>query len=128
MAALSYLGAHWTLIIVVVLAVAVLGYLAFILKNWKAALAAVVLVMAGLAYQSADLAGYKRRVNEEAQAQVKLLNSRLAVLEAVSKAYNARAAYDAATIKKLEDEAKETPANSDQCLPADAARRVRSIR
>jgi cell division protein FtsB len=128
MAYLSYLGSNWVLVIICVLAVIVLGYLAFILKNWKIALAAIVLVCFGLAYQKANMDGYKRRVNEEAAAQVKLLNDRIATMTLVTALDAQRAKDDQEKISELERLASETPPNTGVCLDADATRRVRAIR
>jgi CBS-domain-containing membrane protein len=128
MAALSYIGAHWALIVVVVLATMALGYLAFVLRNWKVALAAIVLVCAGLAYQSADLAGYKRRVNEESAARITQLESRIAVLDTLQNDNARRALADSLEISRLEGLASETPPNNGACFDAATSRRVRDVK
>ena len=124
---LSYIVAHLGLILSVVVGTVALSAFAVFAKNWKAAVAALVLVGAGLAFQEADLGGYKRRVSEEAQEQVAILNGRLATLSAVTKAYNERSVMDAAKITELEDQARATPTNDGVCLDANSARRVRAI-
>lgn len=124
---ISYILAHLGLILSCVLGVVALSAVAVFAKNWKAAVAAVVLTIAGLAYQEADLGGYKRRLNEEAQAQVAILNGRIATLAAITKAYNERSIADAAKITELETQASETPKNDGSCFDAPTAHRVRSI-
>ena len=128
MAYLSYLGAHWALIIAVALVVIVLGALAWFLKNWKLAIAAFTVLAVGFAYQAVDMQGYKRRVTEDAARQVKVLQERLDTLNAINRAYSSRYADDQKKLSELEKQASETPPNSSPGLPADAARRVRNIR
>lgn len=125
---LSYFGANWVLVVLVLLGTVALGYVAFILRNWKLAVGAVVLVCVGLAYQKANMDGYKRRVNEEAQAQIKVLNGRLDALQHVAAEDALRAQRDSTEIAQLKKLASETPKNDSACLDVDAARRVRAIR
>lgn len=125
---LSYLGSNWVLVILVVLGTAALGYVSFILRNWKLALAAVLLVMLGLGYQKANMDGYKRKVNEDAQAQLTTLKHRLATLSLLNASDTKRAQADQATISELKRLARETPKNDGACLGIDAARRVRAIK
>lgn len=127
-ATLSYIGAHWALIIAVALAVIALGAASWFLKNWKLAVAAFAVLAAGFVYQAVDMQGYKRRVAEEAAIQVKLLQSRLDTVNAINQAYNARYSEDQKKLSELEKQARETPTNHSPCLDRDAARRVRSIR
>lgn len=127
MTTLSYLGSHWTLFVIVVLSVLGLAAASWFLKNWKLAAAAIVLTVAGLAYQSSNMDGYKRRVNEEAQAQVKTLQTRLLALSMITAADTQRATFDAYLNTKLDTLSRETPKNDSACLDADAARRVRAI-
>jgi len=124
---LSYVGSHFALIIATVLAVILLGAVAWFAKNWKVAVAAVAVVVAGLAYQQIDKSAYQRRVAEEAAAQVKTLQGRLNTVNAVNEAYGKRYASDQKELSELRKLARETPANSSPCLDRDAARRVRSI-
>jgi Flp pilus assembly protein TadB len=128
MAYLSYLGAHWALIIAVALVVIVLGALAWFLKNWKLAVAAFAVLAVGFAYQAVDMQGYKRRVAEDAARQVKVLQDRLDTLNAVNRAYSSRYADDQKKFSELEKKASETPPNSSVCLDRAGARRVQSIR
>lgn len=124
---LSYLGSHWLLFIGVLLAIVGLGAAAWFLKNWKFALAAIVVAVLGIAYQSANMEGYKRRVNEEAQAQIVLLQKRLLSMAMITQADNQRATADAYLNTKLDALSRETPYNASACLPVDATRRVRAI-
>lgn len=126
--ALSYIGAHWFLILSVILGTAGLAAFAWFTKNWKAALAAIVLVFAGLAYQSADLGGYKRRIDEEKAQQIQTLQNRILTLSIISAKDNQQAIADAYTNSKLKDLASETPRNDGPCLDAAAAHRVWAVR
>ena len=126
--ALSYIGAHWFLIISVIAGTIALVAFAWFTKNWKAALAAVVLVFAGLAYQSADLGGYKRRIDEEKAQEISQLRSRLAAVAFITASDTQRAMADAATNSKLETLAFDTPPNAGPCLDAAAAHRVWAVR
>jgi apolipoprotein N-acyltransferase len=124
---LSYIGSNFGLIIVTVLAVVALGAVAWFAKNWKVAVAAAAVLAAGFAYMQIDKSAYQRRVSEEAAAQVRLLQGRLATLEAVNTQYASKVLTDAKAISELKRKASETPPNSAACLPLDATRRVRSI-
>lgn len=125
--ALSYLGANFALVLVVVIAVVALGAVAWVAKNWKVAVAAVAVLGAGLAYQQIDKTAYQRRVAEEAAQQVKVLQGRLDTLQAVNRADAERALAANARIVELETKAAQTPANDGACLPEDAAKRVGDI-
>lgn len=125
---LSYLGSNWSLVLACTVAVIALSAVAWFARNWKVAVAAAAVLVAGFAYMAIDKSAYQRRVNEEAQAQVKLLNNRISTLEQVKAAYTKRFAEDHAHITELEKLASETPKNDSPCLDADAARRVRAIR
>lgn len=124
---LSYVGSNFALIAVVVLAVIALGAVAWFAKNWKVAVAAVVILGAGLAYQQIDKNAYQRRVAEEAAEKVKILQGRLDTMNQANQANAERALQDAARISELETQANETPANAGDCLDRDGAGRVRSI-
>jgi CBS-domain-containing membrane protein len=125
---LSYLGANFALILVVVMLVVALGAIAWFAKNWKVAVAAILLVCAGLGYQQIDKNAYQRRVSEEAAQQVKVLQDRLTTLQDVSKADAERALAANAIITELERTASMTPANDGPCLDAGAAARVGDIK
>jgi cell division protein FtsX len=126
--ALSYLWANFALILVVTLAVVGLGFLAFFLKNWKAALAAVVVLGLGFAYMQIDKNAYQRRVSEEAAERVDALKKQIKNMNEAAEADALRAIEDANKIAELETKANETPANSGACLDIDGARRVRNIK
>ena len=125
--ALSYLGANFALVLVVVLAVVALGAVAWFAKNWKVAVAAACVLAAGLAYQQVDKTAYQRRVAEEAAEQTKVLQARLDALQAVNVADAERALAANARIAEPEALAAQTPANDAPCLPEDAAKRVGDI-
>lgn len=126
--ALSYLWANFALIAVVTLAVVGLAVLAFFLKNWKAALAALVVLGLGFAYMQIDKSAYQRRVSEEAAEKVKALTDQIDNMNKVAEADVQRAIEDATKIAELEGKANETPANNGACLDIDGARRVRDIK
>jgi hypothetical protein len=128
MAYLSYLGSHWTLFVIVVLLTAGLLAMAWFTKNLKWVLGAVVLVAAGLAYQSSNIDGYKRKASEDAMAQVQLLKTRLLTLSMINAADAQRATADAYFKTKLETLASDTPPNAGACLDAAAAHRVWAVR
>lgn len=125
---LSYVWANFALIAVVTLAVVGLAVLAFFLKNWKAALAALVILGAGFAYMWIDKTAYQRRVSEEAAEKVLALENHIKKMNDAAEAHDKRAAEDATKIAELEVKANETPANSGACLDIDSARRVRDIK
>lgn len=125
---LSYLGANFALIIVVVLLVIALGAIAWFAKNWKVAVAAILLVCAGLGYQQIDKNAYQRRVSEEAAERVAVLQGRLDTLQAVSQADAERALKASAIITELERTASMTPPNAGPCLDEGAAGRVGDIK
>lgn len=126
--ALSYIGANFALIVVVVLAVLALAAVAWFAKNWKVAVAAGLVLMAGLAYQQIDKTAYQRRVAEEAAQRVQVLQGRLDAVAAAGEADAKRAADNAAALEDLRQKASQTPANAAACLPEDAAKRVGDIR
>lgn len=125
---LSYLGANFALILVVVLLVLALGAIAWFAKNWKVAVAAILLVCAGLGYQQIDKSAYQRRVSEEAAERVAVLQGRLDTLQAVSQADAERALKASAVITELERTASLTPPNAGPCLDEGAAGRVGGIK
>jgi hypothetical protein len=128
MTALSYIGAHWELIIAVLLVTIAMSYVAFVLKNWKVAAAALLFVGASLAYQWIDIHGYKRRLAEEQAQQVAVLTERIATLSLVNSLDTQRAIADAASHRNLEALSSDTPPNPGPCLDAGAAHRVWAIR
>lgn len=125
---LSYIQSNWMLIIVAVLLIAILGVIAFFLKNWKLAVAAAAVLALGLAYQQIDKNAYQRRIAEEKQAELDHLKKQRDTANEIADADMERATKDAARIEELEQRVSQTPANSGPCLDIDAARRVRSIR
>jgi hypothetical protein len=124
---LSYLGANFALVLVVVLAVVALAAVAWFAKNWKVAVAAVAVLACGLAYQQADRSAYQRRVAEEVAEKTKILQTRLNTLQTINAADAARSLADAERIANLELQAMQTPANDAPCLPEDAAKRVGDV-
>lgn len=126
--ALSYIGSNFALILIVVLAVVALGAIAWFAKNWKVAVAALLVLGAGLAYQHIDKTAYQRRVSEEAAAEVATLKGRLATLQKQTAADAERAKADAAYIDSLEALVSETPANDKPALDQSTAGRIGAIK
>jgi hypothetical protein len=128
MAYLSYVASHWELVVVCVVGVAALGYVSFILHNWKTAVAAVAVACCGLAYQHADVAGYERRVAEDVAAQTQVYKERIDALNSIALKNAMQAKSDSESIKSLEKQSEETPKNDSPCLDRAAASRVRNIK
>lgn len=126
--ALSYIGSNFALILVVVLVVVVLGAIAWFAKNWKVAVAALLVTAAGLGYQHIDKTAYQRRVSEEAAEQVKVLQGRLDTLQKQTAADAERAKADAAYIESLEALAGDTPANDKPAIDQVTAGRIGAIK
>jgi len=124
----SYVSANLALILVVILVVVALGALAWFVRNWKVAVAALAVLAMAFAYQQIDRNAYQRRVAEEAALKVGLMQKRLEALNSLTEAYNARYEADQAELDKLKRLASETPNDNRPCLGIDAARRVRDIR
>lgn len=126
--ALSYIGSNFALILVVVLAIVALGAVAWFARNWKVAVAALLVLGAGLAYQHIDKTAYQRRVSEEAAAEVATLKGRLATLQKQTAADAERAKADAAYIESLEALAGETPPNNTPAIDKSTANRIGAIK
>lgn len=126
--ALSYLASNFALILAVTLCVIALAVIAWFAKNWKVAVAAGAVLIAGLAYQQIDHNAYNRAQAEQKARELSTLWARIDVLEKANDADAKRAADDAATLDALRFKASQTPANDAACLPEDAAKRVGDIR
>lgn len=128
MAFLAYLAAHWVLVIVTILVVVALAGAAYVFKNMKYALAAVVVAIAGFMYQGAVMHGVNLQIERDMAIKVALLNGRINTLNTANEKDAALAIEDAKEIERLKGLSSETPANGNACLDVDAARRVRNIR
>lgn len=124
----SYVGSNFALILVVGLAVVALGAVAWFAKNWKVAVAAVVVLGLGLAYQHIDKTAYQRAVAEQAAVKIAILQGRLDAITKVAEADAARAQEDALYIAALEASAGITPPNDGPCLPKEAAERIGAVK
>ncbi len=127
-ALLTYFAAHWMLASGVTLAVVALGLAAYVFKNAKLALAAIVLAIAGFMYQGAVTHGIELQLQKEMAIKVALLNGRIDTLNKANADHAARAVEDSKQISELEAKANETPPDNRPALSRDAARRVRNIR
>lgn len=128
LATLTYFGAHWTIAIAAVCAVLAFGALAWFLKNWKCAVVAIGIAVAGFLYQGAVTDGIKIQMAKEAQAKIELLTSRIRTLNKATEEDAARGKADADRIEELEKLANDTPKNDGACLDADAVNRLRNIK
>jgi uncharacterized membrane protein YgaE (UPF0421/DUF939 family) len=97
-------------------------------KNWKVSIGIVVAIAIAIFLFKLERSGYERRVQEEAQEQVIILQRRLGALQLTAAADAKRAEENMKRIAELEEKARETPPNAAACLDRDAARRVRAIR
>lgn len=125
---LSYVGANFALVLVVVLAVLALAAVAWFAKNWKVAVAAIVMAIGGLLYQQHDKNVWERAQAEQNARELRILQDRIGVLLTISAADAQRAKAAEATIDALRSQARDTPANNSACLPETAARRVGDIK
>lgn len=125
---LSYVASNYALIIAVTLCVLAMAAIAWFSKNWKVGVAAVAVLIAGLAYQQIDHNAYSRAQAEQSSKEIKLLKDWIKNLESANEADAQRAAADTAALDALRERASQTPANDAACLPEDAAKRVGDIR
>jgi hypothetical protein len=123
-----YLATHWVLVIVVVLAVVGFGIAAWVFRNWKLALAAIVLAVAGFMYQGAVMHGINVQLEKDMAEQLEISNGRQATINTLTLKDAFQAKKDSDANEALERTASETPKNDGPCLAADAAHRVWSIR
>lgn len=123
-----YLAEHWVLIIATVLLVVALSAGAWFLKNWKLALAAIVITCAGFAYQAIDMAATNRQIAKEHAEQLATLQKRILTIAMVSERDAQQAQADQFKQTQLEQLASETPPNNAPCLDAAAANRVWTVR
>lgn len=123
-----YLGSHWILVIAAVATVVGLGALAWFLKNWRLALAAIIVAIAGFMYQGAVMHGIQLQLAKDAARNIEILQGREDALKQLVIKDAAQAVADSAKISELERTASETPKNEGACLPADAAGRIGRVR
>lgn len=128
MATLSFLAHWWPWVIVATLAVAGLGYAAFVLKNWRLAAAAAAIVAAWLVTQWFWSAGYKAKADEDLKARTAQLEYRLKLQDKILSDYEEMSKRDDAEIAKLREQVAATPENPTACLPEDAAGRIGEIK
>lgn len=125
--AASYIGSNFALITVVVLVVVALATIAWFARNWKVAVAAVIVIAVALAYQQIDKNAFERALHEQKARELAVLRKQITELAKINQADTERALADAAEIARLEALAGATPPNDRACLDTDAARRVRAI-
>lgn len=132
---LSYLGANWSLIIVVALLVVALILFAILAKNLWAIFAAIVLLALGFAYAQIDKTVYQRAAAEQLadklktkDAELEAAHDRINVLNAAYEADAMQALTDADEISKLQARIHETPPDTTIALNRAAAGRVRAFK
>jgi hypothetical protein len=125
---LLYFASHWTLVIAAILAVVALGLAAYILKNWKIALAAFAVAIAGFLYQGAVISGIKEQAAKDLAVQVEISAGRLRTLQTLTFKDAAKAQADTKSINKLETLASETPPNNAACFDAATSHRMFRLR
>lgn len=125
---LAFLGTNWQWVVVVILAVAALGAVAWLFKNWKPVLVAVGLLVVYFGGQALWVDGYNTHVAEEVARQTAMLQARLDAANAAAQADALRAQQASDRVSELERQAADTPANADKCLDVDAAKRVGGIK
>lgn len=111
------------------LLIAALGLVA--LPGWlsrPAIVAGGVLLATGLVYQTAYARATHAAELRRLEAVAEQIRQRAAAAEAALAGDRRRAAADAAEIAALKREIDATPRNDADCLPADAADRVRRVR
>jgi hypothetical protein len=128
MAILTYFAAHWVLSIATTLTVVALGAAAYVFKNLKFALAAIVVAIAGFAYQGAVMSGVQLQLQKDLAEQNEILKDRAKTIAFLGEFNTKRALEDASKIEQLEKAANETPANSGACIDRAGASRLRNIR
>jgi Tfp pilus assembly protein PilN len=124
----TYFASHWTLVIACVLGVAGLGAAAFFLKNWKIAVVAVGVAIAGFLYQGAVTDGIKTQMAKDAKERIAFLQEFIDAGNRANEADAKRALEDQKTIEQLQEQVSATPKNDSSCLDAGAAGRLRNIR
>lgn len=127
-ALITYLGGHWTLVIAAVLAVAACGALAFFLRSWKLAVAAIGIAIAGFLYQGSVTDGIKLQMQKDAAAKISMLESHISAIETANAEDTKRALQDADTIAQLQKQIDETPKNDGSCGDLGFSKRMRDFR
>lgn len=128
MATLSFLGAYWHWVTLALLAAAGIGYLAFIGKNLKLAIASGLVVFAVFFVAAVDRRAYQRKADEDLKARTAQLEYRLKLQDKILSDYEEMSKRDDAEIAKLREQVAATPENPTACLPEDAAGRIGEIK
>lgn len=124
----SYIAGNSSLIIGFVALIAALGAFAFFARDWRALVAALVVLAVGMGVQQIDKSAYERALSEQKARELAVLQKRIDQLAKINQADTERALADAAEIARLEALAGATPPNDRPCLPADASKRIDAIR
>lgn len=125
---LSYIAGNSSLIIGFVALIAALGAFAFFARDWRALVAALVVLAVGMGVQQIDKSAYERALSEQKARELAVLQKRIDQLAKINQADTERALADAAEIARLEALAGDTPPNDHPCLPMDASKRIDAIR
>lgn len=125
---LSHIAGNSSLIIGFVALIAALGAFAFFARDWRALVAALVVLAVGMGVQQIDKSAYERALSEQKARELAVLQKRINQLAKINQVDTERALADAAEIARLEALAGDTPPNDRPCLPADASKRIDAIR
>lgn len=123
-----FLASNWALVTAAVLAIVICGAVAWFTKNWKPAAIGLAILAAIYGAQHLFTAGVNAEVARQVAREKALMENRINVANDIADHHIKRAEQDAAKIEELERMAAQTPANTNACLDAAAAGRVRSIR
>lgn len=124
----SYIAGNSSLIIGFVALIAALGAFAFFARDWRALVAAFVVLAVGMGVQQIDKRAFERALSEQKSRELAVLQKRIDQLAKINQADTERALADAAEIARLEALAGATPPNDRPCLDADASKRINAIR
>lgn len=128
MGALWFFVSQWQLVLIGLAITVGLGYAAFILKNWKLAAGALVLIAfvtySGIQYKN----GYDDHLAKTLAEQKKMFEERERTALAAAELERQRAAAAISTAEDLQRQIDETPNDPRVCGDGDLPRRLRSVR
>lgn len=125
---LAFLQSYGVLVFAAIALAVGLGYLAFILRYWKLAAFAALIIVAACYQGKAYKDGYDKAWEEVAAAREKILKERNKVLEEANAADDEQRKKDQEELELLRKKAKDTPENTTVCLPGEVAVRIGEIK
>jgi hypothetical protein len=123
-----FLHAYWHWIALGAISVVGLGFIAFFLHNWHAAVIAAVIVAAAVFQGITYKRGFAAAEMEIAASRERVLRDRIKTLEASLKADEAQRLRDAKRIAGLAQKIRNTPRNPSPAMPKESAGRIGDIR